>query len=771
MRNWLASFRVRLFLLVLIALLPILGLMLYTDQEQRRVTVNDVEQNALRLARLAAANQERLIEGTRQLLIVLSQLPAVRNQDAAACSQFMADLWKQYPLYEDMGIADLDGDMFCTAVPSDVRLNVADRPWFKRTIQTRDFVAGDYIIARITGRPVLSTAYPILDEEGQVQAVAFAGIDLEWLDAFVAQAQLPAGSTLTLVDDSGIILTRFPSPEAWRGRSLPPLILQSLLAQDEGVSDEPGLDGVPRLYAFTKLCCLPGGNIYVRVGIPKALALAESSKAMVRNLTMFGAVLLLSLVVARGGASLFVLRPLNVLLSAIRRFDAGDLSARTDQPRIDGELGQVARAFDQMAATIQAREIERDRSEKALRLHAARTEALATIAARLNAQPELESVLSLVCQETARTLQVSAASVSLYDDRLDTLQIVTHYGLPENFGQQIQALEWSTCTRQLRCGEVTVVPDIQACPELPIASLFAALDIRSFVSTPMMHEGQLVGTLCIFMRGQVHDFTRGELAFLKAIADQAAQALANAHLYEALQQEQRARAALLDKTISAQEDERKRIARELHDQTSQDLAALMLSLDTCEVGLATDVSGLDRHLRTAKSIAETMLINIHRLINDLRPSLLDDLGLAPAIMWYGEQRLKPLGIALEFKCDRMEARLPPSLETTLFRITQEALTNVVRHAQATRVGMTLEVDDANVFLIVQDNGIGFQVAAVGSAQAMGRGLGLRGMRERATTLGGQLQIESAPGQGTTIKLNIPLPKEKDTGVQDPHIVS
>ena len=655
-----ASLRVRLLLLVSLALLPVLCLMVYTNQEQRHLSVTEAQQNALRLARFAAHDQERLIEGTRQLLVALAQLPSVRNQDAAACSLFLADLLKLYPLYENLGAANVDGDIFCSAVPSATKANMADRPFFQRVLQTHDFVAGDYLIARITGRPALSTIYPALDESGQVRAVVFAGIDLGWLDSFVAEAQLPAGSTLSLVDDAGTVLTRYPEPERWRGTSLPASVIDTLLAQGEGVAEAEGSDEVRRLYAFTRLCCLSGGDIYVRVGIPEAVAFAEANRTLTRDLITLGLVTLLVFVVAWSGGHLFVLRPLEALLSVIQHFEAGDSSARVGPVYGGGELGRLARAFDQMAATVQARETERDRSEEALRLHSARTGALATIAARLNAELELQNVLDAVCQETARALQVSAASVRLYDEKLDSLRIVSHCGLPEDFSERIEASGWSPCTQRLKCGEAVVVADVQAHPELPIASLFAALDIRTFVNTPMVHDRRLVGILCVFARGQVRTFAEGELAFLKAISDQAAQAIANARLVEALRQEQRSRAALLDKTISAQEDERKRIARELHDQTSQDLTALVLSLDACAMDLAGEGPGPKQYLQTAKSIADTMLANIHRLINDLWPSLLDDLGLAPAIVWYGEQRLEPMGATLEFQCDRMDASTFPT---------------------------------------------------------------------------------------------------------------
>lgn len=599
MRDLFASLRFRLVVLVSLALLPILGLMLYTHAEQRQLAVVEAQESALRLARLAASDQERLVEGTRQLLVALAQLPAIQTQDAEACNQLMADLLQQYTQYENLGAASPEGDIFCAAIRTTPAPNVADRPWFQRAVETQDFVAGDYILARITGRPALSAGYPVLDEAGQLRAVLFAGIDLGWLDQFVAEAQLPAGSTLTVVDSSGAILTRYPSPEEWRGKPLPASVMEPILAGGEAVSVAQGVDGVQRLYAFARLCCSPTSDVYVRVGLTEAVAFGEANRTLTRNLVTLGLITLLVFAVGWAGAHTLVLRPLEALLQAIRRFEAGDSGARVGRVNGGGELGRLAQAFDQMSATIEARGKERDRSEEALR------------------------------------------------------------------------------------------------------------------------------------------------------------------------QEQSARAALLDKTISAQEEERRRIARELHDETSQDLAALMLSLDTCALGLPDKGSSVDEHLQRAKTIAETMMTNIRRLINDLRPSLLDDLGLVPAILWYAEQRLKPLGITVSFQCDRMDARLSPSLETALFRITQEAITNVVRHAEATEVRVILEVDNREVYLAIQDNGTGFEVPVRGAGHAAHESLGLRGIQERAAMLGGGAEIRSTPGEGTTLAVEIPLVKEVVGSVQDP----
>jgi signal transduction histidine kinase len=161
-------------------------------------------------------------------------------------------------------------------------------------------------------------------------------------------------------------------------------------------------------------------------------------------------------------------------------------------------------------------------------------------------------------------------------------------------------------------------------------------------------------------------------------------------------------------------------------------------------------------LQSCRSIAENLLGNIHRLIADLRPTLLDDLGLVPAIAWYGEQRLKPLGIAFRMDEDGVTSRLPPMLETAFFRIAQEAITNAARYAKASSVTVRLGHAYGYVTLEIADDGQGFDPQALDPSQSRGQGLGLRGMQERANILGGELRLEAAPGQGTTIIVCVPV---------------
>jgi HD-GYP domain-containing protein (c-di-GMP phosphodiesterase class II)/uncharacterized protein YigA (DUF484 family) len=531
-----SGLRVRLILLVLLAVLPALGLTFHTATEQRRVAAAETQANARRLVRLVSIDQELWVEGAHQLLVALAQLPQVRSGDPAACSAFFADLLKQYRGYTNFVATEPDGAVFCSGQPLAGPVNFADRAWFRRTLETSDFVVGEYVIGRITGKAILTFAYPILDQAGQVQAVVSAGLDLAWLNQLAAEVELPPGSALTVIDRNGTILARHPDPEQWVGQSMPEApLLKAILAQGDGTAETVGVDGVPRLYAFTPLGGVPpDGNVTLSIGIPKEVAFAEIDRTMARNLAGLGLVTVLALAAAWVGGDVFLLRRVNVLVGATQRLAAGDLGARTGEPYGQGELSQLARAFDQMAATLEQNEAERKRAEEQVRQNAARAEALVRTAARLNAQLDLQAVLNTICEETARALNVPAASVTLYDEQRQVFFHAADFGLPPEYRQHARPVPcaiYEEYTRQM--GQVKVVPDLQILPNLADADLYVALNIRTGVSVSMLRENQLVGGLNVFTFGEVRHFSEDELALLKGLADQAAQAIVNARLFAA----------------------------------------------------------------------------------------------------------------------------------------------------------------------------------------------------------------------------------------------
>lgn len=210
-------------------------------------------------------------------------------------------------------------------------------------------------------------------------------------------------------------------------------------------------------------------------------------------------------------------------------------------------------------------------------------------------------------------------------------------------------------------------------------------------------------------------------------------------------------AALSSRTLDAQEEERRRIARELHDQTAQELTALLV-----RIRLAADGS---REPATRERLAELRaatartLDGVRRMARELRPSILDDLGLAEAVRAYAQETLAGAGIQVVIRTNGLADRLDPTHELVLYRVLQEALSNVAKHAGATRVDVTIEPTDNAVVATVGDNGRGF--APSQRVAPTGQGLGLLGMRERLALVAGWLELDTQPGGGTTLRATVP----------------
>jgi HAMP domain-containing protein len=357
-RALIRSLRTRLLLLVAIAVLPALAMIVYAGVENRRLAARAAQERALHLANLAALQQNQIVEATRQLLAGLAQLPAVRGLAPGPCSALMAEVQKQFPSYANMGAIRPDGELVCSAVPLPGPLNVADRSYFRRALETREFAVSEFLIGRVTQKPSLTFAYPALDRRREVEAVLFAAVDLRWLNHLAADALLPRGSTLTVVDQEGRVLARHPQGEAWIGKVVAgmPMVQAILTGRPEGTGEAAGLDGVPRLYGFARLPLPPGaGRLYIAVAIPTSEALAAANRALGAHLGGFAVVALLALAAALVGGHRLVVRPAVAVTAAASRVAAGDVGARTGLPHDEGELGQLARAFDEMAGALERR--------------------------------------------------------------------------------------------------------------------------------------------------------------------------------------------------------------------------------------------------------------------------------------------------------------------------------------------------------------------------------------------------------------------------------
>lgn len=283
------------------------------------------------------------------------------------------------------------------------------------------------------------------------------------------------------------------------------------------------------------------------------------------------------------------------------------------------------------------------------------------------------------------------------------------------------------------------------------------------VVLPLQTQSHMVGSLLLETAPGGPYLSSHEAPTIIALARQLAIAIENAGLLLELRQREVLHTELLQRATSAQEAERKRIARELHDDTGQALTALALGLRGASK-LAQQRSGqVAEQIQQLEEISTRALDELRHMISDLRPSHLDDLGLVAALRWYVEQLKQRSDVNFSFHTSGEICRLQPEAETTLFRIAQEGLGNVVKHARATHAELLLAYQKSCVCLRISDDGHGFDKAAVLEPGA-GRAWGLIGIQERATLAGGKLEIATGPGMGTRIAVCVPVSREvSDTG--------
>jgi signal transduction histidine kinase len=302
-----------------------------------------------------------------------------------------------------------------------------------------------------------------------------------------------------------------------------------------------------------------------------------------------------------------------------------------------------------------------------------------------------------------------------------------------------------------------VVADIQREPTFAVWREEAdTRGLRAMVAVPLLSHNRVVGVLAAYAR-QPDFFGPGDVAMLMALASQAAVAIQNARLFAELEAQREALRHVSLRLVSAQEEERRRISRELHDELGQALTALKINLDVALRALPADASPKLRHgVQEARSLAAQTLETARSLSLELHPTTLDDLGLISALRWEIDRYEQRTDQSIHFEVELAGAVLQLELEITIYRVITEALTNVARHAQANHIRVYLLVENRQVAAGVEDDGVGFDAAGWFDSPAGRQSLGLVSMRERAELLGGRLEVISEPGRGTKVQVQLPI---------------
>jgi len=286
-----------------------------------------------------------------------------------------------------------------------------------------------------------------------------------------------------------------------------------------------------------------------------------------------------------------------------------------------------------------------------------------------------------------------------------------------------------------------------------------SMPLRAGMSTPLLVEGKPIGIVGVTSTRA--PFTEDDLHLLQVVADRVAPAIERGRLGETVRAGREQLKALSRRLLTAQEEERRRLAVELHDELGQVLTAVKINLASLE--RQSEAPTTPAHLRDAIASVDRAMERVRDLALDLRPSVLDDLGLPAAVRWYADRFARSTRVEAHLSIDAVP-HLPPELETACFRVAQEALTNVARHAQARNVWVDLHLVAEALDLRVRDDGIGFDPGAARERAIGGASMGLLGMQERVSLVGGEYELSTRPGGGTEVRAGFRL-GEKVRGVQ------
>jgi signal transduction histidine kinase len=371
----------------------------------------------------------------------------------------------------------------------------------------------------------------------------------------------------------------------------------------------------------------------------------------------------------------------------------------------------------------------------------------------------LSETLEKALEYVLAMIDSSVGWICLHDQEGGCSSFVGHQGLCflDETGKPTPCLVHCVCDRVRKTRDVVVVNKLtRGCPLLLVEGE-PERQIVGHISVPLTTQSRLVGQLNIAFNNP-HQVSQNDIELLRTIGPQMAVAIENARLWEELQNKEQMLKKLLKNVVGAQEEERRRISRELHDEMGQNLSSLLIGLSILE---KTDVdSSKENVIGGMSKTVSGMITSIHDLALELRPTSLDDLGLIPALTQYILECPARLGIQVDYEIVGGNGRhLTHEAEITAYRIVQESLTNVARHSNASKANVILNQSSKSLTIIIEDNGVGFDIKEFKDRNRKLKRLGLYGMEERAALVGGSLTVESAPGVGTSIYVDIPWEAE------------
>ncbi|MFN8453415.1 MAG: histidine kinase [Anaerolineae bacterium] len=395
---------------------------------------------------------------------------------------------------------------------------------------------------------------------------------------------------------------------------------------------------------------------------------------------------------------------------------------------------------------------ERKQAEQVRQRQTERLQILNEISQGMLGVQSPQAIAQIALPRLRRLIPCQRASLTLLDFETHELVVVavhaeyeseTRLGLRQPLNPNFVA--------QLQKGPMVLMDDLRSLAESPVAKTLLAEGLRALLLAPLRVQEALIGSLNLGA-DQPNIFTEEHVAIAREVADLLAVAIQHAHLYEQVSAGRSRLEALSHQLLEAQETERRRLAYELHDEIGQMLTAVKLNLQV----LQRQPQQPAQPVADSINLVEQAIQQVRHLSLNLHPSLLDDLGLVATLRWFLDGQRQRTNLKINLRVEPAEMQLPPHLNTVCFRVAQEALTNVIRHAQAQQVWVELAAQGSELSLIIHDDGIGFAVEESLKRASQGASLGLIGMQERVSLAAGRLEINSEPGRGCEIRAYFPL---------------
>ena len=385
--------------------------------------------------------------------------------------------------------------------------------------------------------------------------------------------------------------------------------------------------------------------------------------------------------------------------------------------------------------------------------------ALSRVSAAISGLHELDAILRIGLDNVLNIMNGTVGGIMLLDEPGQTLSYRVHHGLSDKYAEEMRLkLGEGIAGKVAQSGRAVLLEDISSEPDAARTDLISSEGLRAFLSVPLRAKDNVLGVMNVASHVP-HRFSKEDVYLLHSIGDQLGIAIEQAILTERLRKARERLRKLARQNLVAEEEERRRIARELHDETSQSLSGIALQLEAL-IEVSAKSGSQDPQFIAGLKKVQSLTVQVHkevsRVIANLHPTVLETLGLVAAVRQHVKNSLQPLNINVTVEVKGTERRFAADVETAVFRVVQGTIGNIIKHSKAKNASIVLVYEPNEFSLTIRDDGLGFDVSKLTDVEESGRGRGLFSMRERIGFLGGTSGVESRVGAGTTVWARIPI---------------